>query len=325
MENRKIHWGILSTATIVPRFLKAMECTEGGIVSAIASRDRKKAQAFAKEYDIEAAYDDYHAILADPSIDAVYIPLINSLHYPYAKEALLAGKHTIVEKPFVLHREEAEELKQIALEKHLFLSEAVKTPYLPVYKHVKKIIEEKTYGSICYMEFRQSYSGGPYLEGWNKQKKYGGGVLYGNEAYFFHMAEYLAGPVLSVSGSASSSHGDAEDQCSVTAVLENGVLAQLAVSTRVLFENGLKIWFDDAEIRVPDYWKASRAVVTKNGEIIQEFREECPFELQYELNHYHECIRNSLTFSPVTPVDNSIRYIGFCEQLYQSWDPERNV
>lgn len=71
----------------------------------------KRLKKTAKEYNIENAYDDYHKILEDETIDAVYIPLVNSLHYSYAKEALLAGKHTIVEKPFVLHESEAKELK----------------------------------------------------------------------------------------------------------------------------------------------------------------------------------------------------------------------
>ena len=154
MENKTIRWGILSTASIVPRFIKAMECTDDGIVCAVASRSFEKAKLTADEYNIPQAYDDYHKILEDDSIDAVYIPLINSLHYSYAKEALLAGKHTIVEKPFVLHQNEAEELKQIAISKHRFLSEAVKTPYLPVYEPVKKIIDEETYGKIRFMEFR---------------------------------------------------------------------------------------------------------------------------------------------------------------------------
>ncbi len=320
MNKNKIRWGILSTASIVPRFIKAMECTEDGSVCAIASRSLEKAEKTAKEYNIENAYDDYHKILEDETIDAVYIPLVNSLHYSYAKEALLAGKHTIVEKPFVLHESEAKELKQIAEEKHLFLSEAVKTPYLPVYEPIKEIIQNKTYGEIHYMEFRQSYIGGSYLEGWNKQKEYGGGVLYGNEAYYFHMAEYLCSKVVSVSGSATSSHGDAEDQCSINAVLENGAIAQLAVSTKILFENGLKIYLDDALIQIPDYWKAQNAKIIQNGKVIQEFNYPCEYELQYELNHYHKCIQEAWIFSPITPVDHSIRYIGFCEKLYQSWE-----
>ncbi len=319
MEKKKYRWGILSTATIVPRFIRAMECTEDGAVCAVASRDLSKAQRTADEFNIPSAYDDYHAILEDENIDAVYIPLINSLHYSYAKEALLAGKHTIVEKPFVLDHKDGEELKRIALEKQVFLSEAVKAPYLPVYQKVRQIIGSEIYGKIRFMEFRQSYSGGSYTEGWNRLREYGGGVLYGNEAYFFHMAENLCSPVISVSGSGSGIEGEAEDQCCISAVMANGAIATAAVSRRVLFENGLRIYLDDAVIWIPDYWKAQKVFVTQNGSVIDEFSEPCRYELQYELNHYHECMRNSLIFSPVTPVDNSIRYIAWCQKLHKDW------
>ena len=112
-QNRNtVRYGILSTASIVPRFCKGMEQTGNGSVSAISSRDLKKAEQFAANLSIPKAYDDYQSILSDPEIDAVYIPLVNSLHYPYAREALLCGKHVVMEKPFVLHGEEAEESEE---------------------------------------------------------------------------------------------------------------------------------------------------------------------------------------------------------------------
>ena len=109
-DNNTVRYGILSTASIVPRFVKGMELCGNGTVDAIASRDIHKAETAAQELGIKKAYGDYHELLDDPDIDAVYIPVINSLHYTYAKDALNKGKHVIVEKPFVLHASEAEEL-----------------------------------------------------------------------------------------------------------------------------------------------------------------------------------------------------------------------
>ncbi len=88
----KIRYGIISCASIVPRFAQGMELTETGTVCAIASRDPAKARKLAEELSIPKAYGDYQALLDDPDIDAVYIPLINSMHYPYAKKALLYRK-----------------------------------------------------------------------------------------------------------------------------------------------------------------------------------------------------------------------------------------
>lgn len=316
-----IRYGILSTASIVPRFVHGLNLTGTASVSAIASRSFEKARSMAQLLDIPGYYDDYEKILNHQEIDAIYIPLINSLHYPYARKALEAGKHVIMEKPFVLHERQALELAALAEEKHLFLTEAVKTPFLPVYEKVRKIIEDKTLGEIQFMDFRQSYTSGPYITGWNKDKASGGGVLYGNEAYFFHMAEFLGGKVLSVSGSASYGSGDVEDQCIVNARLENNILACLFVSTKVLFQNGLTIRLDHGRIEIPDYWKANTAYVYRDDQLIETIRCDYEYEFRYELAHYNECIENGLSFSPITPVSNSARYIAYCEELYRSFQP----
>ena len=320
MAEQKIRYGILSTASIVPRFVKGMRMTDNGEVTAIASRTLEKAEQTAAKQQIPKAYDDYKKILADPEIDAVYIPVINSLHYEYAKESLLAGKHVVVEKPFVLHSAEAEELFRIAEERGLFLTEAIKTPHLPLYHRLGEMIESGEYAQVRFMLFRQSYTSGPYVVGWNRKKKSGGGVLYGNEAYFFRMAEFLGGKIVSCSGTAAFPEGEAEDQCSVSVLLENGALANLAVSTRVLFDNGLTIYMEKAVIEVPDYWKASKAIVHTPSGAQMTVQRPCDWEFHFELDHYNACISEGRWCSPVNTPDMTIRYIRLCEQLYDSFD-----
>ncbi len=322
-NNNIVRYGIISTASIVPRFCKGMALTGNGSVSAISSRDLQKAEQAAKDLSIPKAYDDYHKILTDPEIDAVYIPLVNSLHYPYAKEALLSGKHVIMEKPFVLHAEEAEELFAIAAERKLFLTEAVKAPYLPIYKEILNIINSNFLGKICYMDFRQSYNSGPYIQGWNREKAMGGGVMFGNEAYFFHMAEYLNGPIESCYGNASFFESGAEQQCCLTVRFRNNTMASLAVSNLVLFENGLTIYFEHGRIFIPDYWKASRAVICTEEGKTENIVCPCEHELQFELKHYNECILNGILTSPVTAPEKTIRYIRWCEDLQKTWENEK--
>jgi len=317
---KQINYGILSTASIVPRFIQGMRLTNNGNIKAIASRDIAKSEAFAQKWNIEKAYGSYEELLNDPDIDAVYIPLINSLHFEYAKKSLLKNKHVVLEKPFVLHPEDAHELAELAKERHLFLTEAVKTPYLPIYQKIKQIIDRKLYGNIQYMDFRQSYTGGNYITGWNTMKEYGGGVLIANEAYFFTMAEFLGGKVLSCNGSATFGKNGTEDQCCVTAHLENDILAQMNVSTRILFHNGLTIYFDHAKIEIPDFWKANTAYIYQDNQCIETLSFPCEYELQYELQYYNDCIQKGQIFSPVTPVENTVRYIRFCNEIQKSWN-----
>ena len=103
-----MRWGLLSTANINRKLLAGAEGTDEATVAAVASRDRSRAEAFAREHGIERALGSYEALLEDPEIDAVYIPLPNSMHVPWTVRALEAGKHVLCEKPMSRHPTQVE-------------------------------------------------------------------------------------------------------------------------------------------------------------------------------------------------------------------------
>jgi len=115
-----VRWGILSTAKIgtqraVPGMLKSRALQ----VTAIASRNLGTAQQAAGALGIATAYGSYEALLADPSIEAIYNPLPNHLHVPWTLAAARAGKHVLCEKPMALTAPELEALRPYATQVHL--------------------------------------------------------------------------------------------------------------------------------------------------------------------------------------------------------------
>ena len=94
-------WGILSTARIAERIVEGARLSQDAQIVAVGSRDLARAQAYASEHGIERVHGSYEDLLADPEVDAVYIPLPNSLHVPWTVQALEAGKHVLCEKPLV--------------------------------------------------------------------------------------------------------------------------------------------------------------------------------------------------------------------------------
>ena len=123
---------IFGASKIVPAFVEV--CTNISdieIVSISALDIGDKVNELIKRLGITKIYNDYHIALMDSNVDAVYIATPNDLHYPMAKDALFAGKHVILEKPFVLHLRDAEELFSIAQQKGLFIFEAITTIHLP--------------------------------------------------------------------------------------------------------------------------------------------------------------------------------------------------
>ena len=94
-----VRWGILSTEGINRALLGGAREADNAEVVAVASRDEARAAAYAAENDIVTVHGSYEALLADPEIEAVYVPLPNSMHVPWSIRALEAGKHVLCEKP----------------------------------------------------------------------------------------------------------------------------------------------------------------------------------------------------------------------------------
>ena len=108
---RKIKWGVMGTAFICerstfPGMLQAENCE----MYAIAGRNMEKAERFKETYGFQKAYGSYEKLLADPKVEAVYIPLPNTMHYEWTIRALKSGKHVLCEKPLAPTEAQAEEM-----------------------------------------------------------------------------------------------------------------------------------------------------------------------------------------------------------------------
>ena len=143
--NSKVKWGILSTAYIATEHVipAMMNCNESD-VHAIASRSFDKAKDIADKYNIPKCFGTYEELLEDAEVEAIYIPLPNHLHVPWAIKALEAGKHVLVEKTIGLNSTEAQQL----------LNESKKYPSLKImeafmYRHHPQWIKAKELVDTC--------------------------------------------------------------------------------------------------------------------------------------------------------------------------------
>ncbi len=122
------------------------------MVAAVAARDPAKARAFAVQHGIPQVYASYQALLADPTIDAIYNPLPNNLHAEWTIRALEAGKHVLCEKPLAANAAEAEQMAQTAERTGLVLMEAFHTVYHPLANRMKAIIDSGELGQIRHID-----------------------------------------------------------------------------------------------------------------------------------------------------------------------------
>jgi predicted dehydrogenase len=176
---KKIRWGILSTAKIGrEKVIPAMQLGQHSHIVAIASANEKQATSIATQHSIAKVYNTYEALLADTEIDAVYIPLPNHLHVPWAIKALQAGKHVLCEKPIALSAAEAAALVQAAQQyPHLKIMEAFMYRFHPQWQTVKKLVNDGSIGALKTIQAFFSYYNTDPNNIRNKKEMGGGGLM----------------------------------------------------------------------------------------------------------------------------------------------------
>ncbi|MEA2087012.1 MAG: Gfo/Idh/MocA family oxidoreductase [Candidatus Caldatribacteriota bacterium] len=191
---KKIRWGVLSTARIGTKtVIPAMQLGEYCTVTAIASRQLEKAQAAAGQLGIEKAYGSYEELLADPDIDAVYIPLPNHLHVPWTIKALNAGKHVLCEKPIGLSVAEAQSLLDAARKfPRLKVMEAFMYRQHPQWQWARQRVTEGKIGEVRTIQsFFSYYNADP--DNIRNKADIGGGGLMDIGCYCISLSRFIFG------------------------------------------------------------------------------------------------------------------------------------
>ena len=153
-----VKWGILSTADINRKLLAGAAESDDVEVVAVGSRDLGRAQEFARTWGIERAYATYDELLADPDVEAVYIPLPNTMHSEWSIRSLESGKHVLCEKPFSRHIADVERAFDAAEETGLHLSEAFMYRHHPQTARLAELVASGAIGDLRVIRTTFSYS-----------------------------------------------------------------------------------------------------------------------------------------------------------------------
>ncbi|WP_449599248.1 Gfo/Idh/MocA family protein [Paenibacillus sp. Marseille-Q9583] len=145
MNNLK--WAIIGPGSIANEFAAALNDI-GGTLYAVGSRTLEKAQAFASQYGAEKAYGNYSEMLQDPEIDVIYISTPHSNHYEYIIESLQNNKHVLCEKAITVNSKQLQEIAKLAKQKSLVVAEAMTIYHMPLYKKLRKIVDEGKIGRL---------------------------------------------------------------------------------------------------------------------------------------------------------------------------------
>ncbi|HUX84746.1 MAG TPA: Gfo/Idh/MocA family oxidoreductase, partial [Chitinophagaceae bacterium] len=172
-----IRWGILGPGHIAEKFAEALNHTGGVLLEAVASRDPERAAAFAGKFGGCRYHADYISLAEDPSVDVIYIATPHGFHLEHALLCLERGKPLLIEKPMTLSWAGTSKLTGMALQKGLFVMEAMWTRFLPVIRTTERLIKEGEIGDLRMVLADFCFKGTSSREGRLYNMRLGGGSL----------------------------------------------------------------------------------------------------------------------------------------------------
>ncbi len=253
MAEKKLRWGILSTAKIgIRAVIPAIQQSSNGVVAAIASRSADAAQNAAQAAGIPHAFGSYAALIESPDIDAVYIPLPNHLHKEWAIHAAQCGKHVLCEKPFALNASEVDEMIAAARQHRVLLMEAFMYRFHPQYAKIKELVASGAIGQVQVIRSAFCFT----LNRPNDirlKKEMGGGALMDVGCYCINMSRLIAGTEPTEVQASVVLHGNKEIDDSLAGILRfpGGVLAIFDCSFHTDYTEWLQIQGTTGRIDLP--------------------------------------------------------------------------
>jgi len=248
---KTIKWGILSTAKIAKdHMINAIRESSMGEVYAVASRDAGKAAAFASETGIPHVHASYEALLADPAVDAIYLPLPVSLHRKWSLRCLEAGKPVLCEKPLCANASEAREVLEAFEHAGVLISEGYMYRHNPLNHKVRELINSGSIGELRMILSTFNISLPP--EDIRFKPEMGGGALLDLGCYCVGISRFLTGeePV-EIQGCFAIGKTSGVDESAIGNLrFPGGALASFVCSLKSAFEISYQIFGSEGRILV---------------------------------------------------------------------------
>jgi predicted dehydrogenase len=273
-----LRWGLLGTARINRRLIPAMRNARRSSVAAVAGRDPARVAEYAQEWQIPTVHVGYDALLRDPGVDAVYIPLPNALHVEWTLRALDAGKHVLCEKPLALVPEDVDRVAAVARARERVVAEAFMYRHEAVIARVLDLLRDNALGRVMTIASGFTFE----LDRPNDVRhdpSLGGGSLWDVGCYAVSVARLVAGmePLEAFGWAAWGPTGIDE---SFTGVLRfpGEVMATVHSSFKSRYRTWLEVGGKDGVLQVAEPFKQSSQVdiVVSRGEETRVIRVEGP-------------------------------------------------
>lgn len=315
---KTFHWGIMGPGRIAHQFAQDLRHVPRAKLSAVVSRSRERARAFADTYAAPHAFDDYADFLECPDLDIVYIATPHTQHADLAIRCLEAGKAVLCEKPWAINLAEAERMISTAQAGGNFLMEAIWTRFLPSTQKILELIGEGALGDLLSVKADFGFATPYQPEGRLFKPELGGGALLDIGLYPVFLSLLLFGPPRDMHAMATLAPTGTDVETGMLFRYPGGQQAHLHCSLRARTKTEAFIYGTEATIHWHPQWHApSSFSLLRPGRGPENFFFDSPSNgYHYEAVHVQECLAKGLKESPELPLE-------FSRQLTETLDAVR--
>jgi len=328
-EIKKLRWGVMGAGRLARDVVREIQ-QHGLAVKAIGARDLDRAEQFAAELGLSNSHQGYEALANDPEVDAVYVVTTNQAHFECAMAAINAGKHVLIEKPFMMNADEARVVVAAARAAGVFCMEAMWTRFLPMHVELFKCIDSGMIGSPRFLLADHSQFLPPEHAARLWSRSLGGGALLDLGVYPINFAARLFGLPADViargtltdpnAGPFGTGIGDGGVDSQVSIIFDHSegrrstlhaTMVQAGpTDATILGTNG------SIELAGPFYQQSSFRVLSSTREVLHSFasptREAGKI---YQFVEAEKLIANGELESKAMPLDESIAIMGIMDDV----------
>ena len=247
-----IRWGVLGVANIARRaVIPAIQRSGNGRLAAIASRGRARADAAAREFGFARAHGSYEALLDDPDVQAVYIPLPNALHREWTIRCAESGKHVLCEKPLALSQVECDEMIAACTQHRVLLMEAFMYRFHPRTEEVARMVRAGDIGEVRMVRAAFTFQTTNRANNIRFRPDLGGGALYDVGCYTINVSRMVLGEPEEVFACGRIGEEGVDEQVAAVLRFAGGRLALIDCGLTLPRREEYEIIGTEAHLRVP--------------------------------------------------------------------------
>ena len=258
-------WGILGPGRIARSFAQDLRLVPDAELAAVGSRSQARAEAFAREQGFAAAYGSYDELLADDSVDAVYVASPHALHVEHVTAALEAGKHVLCEKPLTLRAADAEELFALARRTGRLLMEAMWTGCHPVVLAVQRRLRDGEFGRPHHLHAELGFVVDTKPEDRLLDPALGAGALLDMGIYPLTFAHLMLGEAQELTATAVLSDTGIDLDVAMAGRYPGGAVATMVASMTSWSSRRAEIATDLGRLELEDFHHPTHATFTATG------------------------------------------------------------